>query len=68
MLKRYIVFACDEYEPQGGWEDVVRDGLDENGNPIARSFDSLDAAREAAVASLEPITQIVDLLIGRVVR
>jgi hypothetical protein len=40
MLKRYIVFACDEYEPQGGWEDVVRDGLDENGNPIARSFES----------------------------
>ncbi len=40
-MKRFIVFAHEEFEPQGGWDDVVADS-----NGLVRSTDSLEEARE----------------------
>ena len=52
-MKRYLVFAFDDYYPCGGWEDFIKD------------FDNDYAALQCALGSKEPNRQIIDLTNGR---
>lgn len=49
-LKRYLVFAFDDYYPTGGWNDFIE------------SFDTLDYAALTAerVGKTRQVTQVVD--------
>jgi hypothetical protein len=54
-LKKYLVFAYDNYYPGGGWNDLLF------------SYDNFDEAKEALKVNLLDNHEIVDSTTGEVV-
>lgn len=68
MLKRYIIFAFDYHDAEGGWNDVVEEPIDETGKRRTRSFDTVEEARSAAESLASFLFwQVVDLHTGKIV-
>ncbi len=65
MLKQYIVFAFNDSNSLGGWNDVLTD--DSEGKPVVRSFDTIEEAKKAGKDSEYADWQVVDLHAGQVV-
>jgi hypothetical protein len=56
-MKRFVVFAYDNYYPSGGWDD------------LSGVFDNREEAHKAAIdhVRLMDVAQVVDFTIGEVV-
>lgn len=55
MLKRYLLFAFNDYYPAGGWDDFVE------------SFDTIDEAKSMFMTTNKDLGHIFDGDIGRVI-
>jgi hypothetical protein len=55
MVKRYLLFAGDNYYPSGGWHDSVK------------GYDDIDSARKAGRETAGEWWHVVDLELGAIV-